>query len=115
MENNIDIEKIKQWLRDKVPEFAKKVAPVYKILGWKWGGIKDEEGAVPTEQEIADVLQKEIIERVSFDEGHNIMGTGGLYAGFVLIPHGDETTIKLILKMEIEEYKFFDKKDFIKE
>ncbi len=65
------LRKIKEQLRTHAPDFAKKVAPLYQALDWKWQGSK----VPPTEQEIL----VQLIVMINGFNGHTArLTTGGL-------------------------------------
>lgn len=63
-------------------KFAAKVAPLYKVNGWKWGTVNSEDG-IPTEQDIAATLHSiaweclREIEKNAFSN-HSCCSTGRL-------------------------------------
>lgn len=60
-------------MRDEVRQFAKNVAPIYALLGWKWGGIS--RGRVPNAKDIEETLM-ELLQEVK--ESGKSWETGGL-------------------------------------
>lgn len=70
----MNIEQIKEKLHAMVPPYAKQLAPVYKLLDWKWQppGTSPH---VPSAEEIEKSLN-ESIERL--DEKYNNCGGGGV-------------------------------------
>ena len=70
----MDKDKIKEDLRKKVPAFTKKVAPLYRWLGWKWAGV-----GVPSEADIERELYR-LIDNV-IAQGLKSCATGGLVVG----------------------------------
>ena len=70
----MDRDKIRADLWKKVPEFAKKVAPLYGCLGWKWTGV-----GVPGEADIERELYRLIDNVVA--QGLKSCATGGLVVG----------------------------------
>jgi len=67
-------EEIKERLKEKIPEFAKKIAPLYQELNWDWC----DEG-VPTTINIAETLRSLIdsLDITDTKEAQEII-TGGL-------------------------------------
>ena len=61
-------------LYGKVGEFAERVAPIYKLLDWKW----HDSDSPPTQAEIEQAL-KELIDSFS---GEGNLSTGGLEVFF---------------------------------
>jgi len=66
---------IKQ-LHKKVAPFARKIAPVYKALNWKWSGSGRSEFIVPDAVDIAISLTG-MIEQLE-KSGYKYVSTGGL-------------------------------------
>jgi len=64
---------IKGILYGKVGGFAERVAPIYELLNWKWGGASP-----PTQGEIEQVLM-ELIDSL---DGEGSVSTGGLEVFF---------------------------------
>jgi hypothetical protein len=69
------IEEIKEKLRELVPVFSVKVAPVYVILNWTWADRKDKPPYIPTSEDISKTLL-DLIDGLSSDLKSD--GTGGL-------------------------------------
>lgn len=57
----------------EIKEFAKKVAPVYKLLKWKWWN------GIPNAQRI-EVTILELLKSIENNEGNCETSTGGLFA-----------------------------------
>lgn len=57
----------------EIKEFAKKIAPVYKLLKWKWFD------GVPSAKRIESVLL-ELLEHIKNEKGVSETSTGGLFA-----------------------------------
>jgi len=85
---------IQNMLRGKVPEFARKVKPIYSLLEWEWG-----EDKVPTVEEIEEALY-ELIDGLKDDETR--LGTGGLYIGI------DKADGQASLSMVIDEFVYWN-------
>ncbi len=66
-------EKAKHWLRQQPTIFAKKIAPVYKVLEWDW-----HDKGVPSEEEIKKRLQRMVKSFLEKPETTKYLG-GGLY------------------------------------
>ena len=67
-------QEIRSTLRELVPDFAKRVAPIYKLLCWEWQ--PRDVCFVPTETDIAKELYR-LIDNVEFEEGECNISTGG--------------------------------------
>lgn len=68
----MDLNNAKIKLIQKVPDFAKKIQPLYQLLGWTWGGVKS---FVPKAKEIEEALYRLISD---IDEKSLFTRTGGL-------------------------------------
>jgi len=68
-------QEIKSQLRELVPDFAEKVASIYKLLGWEWQ--PKEVCFVPTEVDVTRTLYR-MINDMDFEEGEGNLSTGGL-------------------------------------
>ncbi len=88
-----------------VPEFAKKVAPVYKLLGWEWSPER-EEPHIPDGSEIAAELN-ELIDDLT-QGNHDGRGTGGLYVHYSLPDKYESGSYGLSLTIKAEEH--FDRR-----
>jgi len=75
MKKKINRELIGEELRARVPMFARKVQPIYKMLEWKWGGC-----GIPKTKDIEDHLYKHIDDFVS--EEYRETSSGGLTIGY---------------------------------
>lgn len=53
-------------LRDKVDQFAHKVAPIYQMLRWQWAGVSGD--GIPDETEIKRVAYQ-LIQHMQDDRG----------------------------------------------
>jgi hypothetical protein len=83
---SLNLKEIKNNLMVQVPEFANKVAPIYKLLGWGW---KQDEH-IPDEEEICDVLNgliDKFCEGLKNGQSIKSSGSGGLE---VYIDDGDD-------------------------
>ena len=87
----------KSKLKEKVPAFVKRVAPVYKVLDWKWC-FRDSTERVPTECDIVARL-RDLINRLTYE--YKTCSGGGLY---VFANKCDGLCIEGGMGMEIEEY-----------
>jgi len=93
----MELKEIKIMLKGKVPEFARKVKPIYSLLEWTWGS-KD---TIPSIEEIKSTLY-EIIDGLDFDGDFIRTGTGGL------IVEIDTREGQASLSMVIDEFLYFD-------
>ena len=66
---------IRSQLRELVPDFAKRVAPIYKQLSWEWqpGKVR----FIPTEEDIVAELYR-MIDELGLTNGDGSLATGGL-------------------------------------
>lgn len=68
--NKKELETMKQRLTGAVPEFARKIAPIYELLDWKWMG----ENVPKIEQ-----IENELIRIINlFTKGTTDVSIGGL-------------------------------------
>lgn len=76
MGDEMTLQAVKAELRGMAPAFAKRVAPVYQQLGWKWmhGDGPDN---IPNEDEILTTLL-ELIQQL--EDTYESVSTGGLTA-----------------------------------
>lgn len=91
-----------------VPKFAKKVAPIYKMLDWKWHG-KDH---TPTEQEIEELAIK-LICQVAGSKSDGI-GTGGIGVEVIGPDEDEEPYYHANITMNVSSHSFekrFNKED----
>ena len=80
------LEEIKTKLKEKVPGFAAKVAPVYELLKWEWSPGK-QEPHIPSVGEIENALY-DLIERLR--DGHEDDHSSGGLSVYFRMPDEDE-------------------------
>jgi len=96
------LEEIKAELKEMVPEFSERVAPVYTLLEWKWSP-GETMPHIPSVDEIERTLY-DLIEGLT--EEYLIHGTGGLEAYY---NHPDEQEPGCYgLAFTLEHEKSFD-------
>ncbi len=89
----MDEKDVKGILYGKVLEFAEKVAPLYKLLDWKWG----EDDFPPTQSEIERALG-ELIDCFS---GEGSCSSGGLEVSF------DKDASEIGISFRYSDYTYF--------
>ena len=94
----MELQKIRLQLKELVPDFAKRVAPIYKQLRWEWrpGNI----GFVPSEDYVTRELYR-LIGDVELDEGEGNVATGGLKV-FSEAPSDFDTCWNIGLSFELK-------------
>lgn len=94
----METKEIRLQLKTLVPDFAKRVAPIYKQLNWEWqpGKVR----YVPTEANIAAELYR-MIDDVYLEEGEGNLATGGLKV-FSEPPNDFDTCWNIGLKFELK-------------
>ena len=97
------LKEIKAKLKEMVPGFASKVAPVYQLLKWEWSPGK-QAPHIPSVGEIENTLYN-LIERLG--EGFEDISSGGLSA-YYRMPDEDEVGCYGIA-FELEEEVAFDR------
>ena len=98
------IEEIKTELKKMVPEFAKKVAPVYELLGWEWSP-RDTAPHIPSVDEIERTLY-DLIEDLT--EQFLGSGCGGLDAYY---SQPNEQPGEYGLRFILSEVGFYSKEE----
>ena len=78
------------------PAFAKKVAPIYKLLHWTWAETNG--NRVPTESKILATLVR-IITELDLKKHNWEISTGGLLVGFTQL---SKDCYQPIMKFELE-------------
>jgi len=86
----MELEEIKQEMKKAVPKFTARVAPVYKLLDWKWC----DQPHIPDEKEIQETLYGLIDELGK--NGYFNTGTGGLIVAI------DKSSKEYTLSMSID-------------
>ncbi|MBA7471047.1 hypothetical protein ES707_06340 [subsurface metagenome] len=99
----MELKEIKRKLEEKVPDFARKVLPIYSLLEWKWFPGKSTPH-IPSIGEIENTLYN-LIERLG--EGFEDISIGGLSA-YYRMPDEDEAGCYGIA-FELEEEVAFDR------
>ena len=73
-----DLLEARQALRAKVPAIAKRLAPVYAVLQWRWAVTGNyDQFYVPNEIQIADCLHRLITDMDIREDGSASVGSGG--------------------------------------
>lgn len=77
-----ELHSVQKRLTALVPAFAKKLAPVYAVLDWEWGGLVDGEGRVPVtadiERSFVDLIRDMTRPGWLANDGVVTASTGGL-------------------------------------
>ena len=74
----MELVKVKTELKKLVPDFAKRVAPVYTLMDWEWSPM-DKPAHIPDSKEIENTLDNLIDGLNEEDTGNS---TGGLYVEY---------------------------------
>ena len=82
-------------LRERAPVFAARVAPIYRLLGWAWGGADHH---IPNEKEICETILH-LIDHM--DDVDHTNGTGGLW----VYSNADEKTFGIYMAIEENCYR----------
>ena len=90
----LELQDVKDELRERASVFAARVAPIYSILGWTWG--HDEH--IPREDEIREAIL-ELIDHM--DDVDHTNGTGGLW----IYSNADEKTFGIYMAIEENCYR----------
>jgi len=98
----MELEEIKSKLKEMVPDFARKVAPIYGLLGWEWSPGKSKPH-IPSVGEIENTLYS-LIEGLT--EAYQVHGGGGLEA-YYKQPDEDEPGY-YGLRFVLEKQESFD-------
>ena len=94
------VEQIKAELKKMIPEFARRVAPIYQLLDWKWSP-GDSKPYVPTVKTIEKAIY-EAIKRLS--EEICSSDTGGVEAYYELPDEGNPGEYGLMFIFSKEEF-----------
>jgi len=89
------IEDIKNDLKEAAPEFAKRIAPVYKLLNWKWGG------KIPNEEEILRSTLR-LIDKLEI--GVTVVSSGGIEIFNAEVDGHYEYGLQMAIKTTISYY-----------
>ncbi len=92
------LEEIKTKLKEKVPGFAAKVAPVYELLKWEWSPGK-QEPHIPSLREVENTLYG-LIERLR--EGREDISIGGLSAYYRMPDENEPGCYGIAFELEEE-------------
>lgn len=98
----MELKEIKEKLREMVPDFARKVLPIYSLLGWEWSPGKSAPH-IPSVEEIESALYS-LIDGLT--EEYGVHGGGGLEA-YYKQPDEDEPGY-YGLRFVLEEQESFE-------
>ena len=90
----LELQDVKGELRERAPVFAARVAPIYRLLGWTWGGGE----SIPSEKEIGEAILHLIDHLDSVDHTN---GTGGLW----IYSNADDNTFGIYMAIEENCYR----------
>lgn len=90
MNDNHNIEKIKDVLRGKVETFIERVTPVYQALNWKWN--INGEVRPPNEEDVMFKLY-EIIDALQYNEKGYWCAANGMKAQYRFVNNGVDISI----------------------
>lgn len=100
----MELKEIKSKLEKKVPAFAAKVQPIYKLLNWEWSPGKSEPH-IPSVGEIENALYGLID---GLREGYYSHGAGGLEAYYCFPDKESGEPGEYGLKFTLSVEEFFD-------
>ena len=90
----MELLEVQDELRERAPVFAARVASIYRLLGWAWGGGD----YIPNEKDICETILNLI---GCMDDVDHTNGTGGLW----VYSNADEKTFGIYMAIEENCYR----------